>query len=325
VTPKRLLGKIDRLQQATTATAFPAAVFKKFQDDGASRLAALISYWGFFALFPLLLALVSILGFVLEGNPDFQADVVDSTVGQIPVIGDQLGRDVTSLKGSGTALVIGIVGAIWAGLGVTLAMGNALDVVWAVPRVDRPDFVSSRLRGLAVLAVAGTANVASTAVVTLARNGTIQPPLAGIASFSASVVVDFLIYLAAFRMLTTARVSTRQVLPGVVVGTMAWLGLQTLGGLYVEHVLARSSETYGVFAVVIGLLSWLWLAAQLTLVAAEVNVVLDQRLWPRSLFGGLVAADEQAMRRAAEAERRDEREEIVVSFGRDQEPPARSR
>jgi membrane protein len=323
--PKRILDTIDRWQQATLVTAFPAAVFKKFQDDGASRLAALISYWGFFALFPLLLALVSILGFVLEGNPQFQEDVLDSTVGQIPVIGDQLGRDVTSLKGNGTALAIGIVGAIWAGIGVTLAIGNALDEVWAVPRVDRPDFVSSRLRGLAVLAVAGTANVASTAVVTLARNGTIQPPLAGIASFSASVVVDFLVYLAAFRMLTTADVSTRQVLPGVVVGTMTWLGLQTLGGLYVEHVLAQSSETYGVFAVVIGLLSWLWLAAQLTLVAAEVNVVLDQRLWPRSLFGGLGAADERAMRRAAEAELRDRREEIVVSFGPGPEPPARSR
>jgi membrane protein len=322
---ERVLDTIDRWQQATPVTAFPVAVFKKFQDDGASRLAALISYWGFFSLFPLLLALVSILGFVLEGNPDFQQDVLDSTVGQIPVIGDQLSRDVTSLKGSGTALAIGIVVAIWAGLGVTLAIGNALDEVWAVPRVDRPDFVSSRVRGLAVLAVVGTANVASTAVVTLARNGTIQPPLAGIASFGASAAVDFLVYLVAFRVLTTAAVTTRHVLPGVVVGTISWLGLQTLGGLYVEHVLANSSETYGVFAVVIGLLSWLWLAAQLTLVAAEVNVVLDQRLWPRSLFGGLVAADERAMRRAAEAERRDRREEIVVSFGAESESPAPSR
>lgn len=325
MTPKGALRTIDRWQRSTPVTAFPAAVLKKFQDDGASRLAALISYWGFFSIFPLLLAFVSILGFVLESNPGFQQDVLDSTVGQIPVIGDQLSRDVTSLKGSGAALAVGIAGAIWAGLGVTLAIGNALDEVWAVPRVDRPDFVSSRLRGLAVLVVVGTANVASTAVVTLARNGTIQPPLAGIASFSASVAVDFLIYLVAFRLLTTAEVTTRQVLPGVVLGTICWLGLQTLGGLYVEHVLTRSSETYGVFVAVIGLLSWLWLAAQLTLVAAEVNVVLDQRLWPRSLFGGMVAADERAMRRAAEAERRHRREEIVVSFDAEAETQAPSR
>ena len=322
--PKRVLRTIDRWQRSTPVTSFPAAVLKKFQDDGASRLAALISYWAFFSLFPLLLAFVSILGFVLQDNPGFQQDVLDSTVAQIPVIGDQLSRDVTSLKGSGVALAVGVVGAIWAGLGVTLAIGNALDEVWGVPRVDRPDFVSSRLRGLAMLVVVGSANVASTAVVTLARNGTIQPPLAGVASFLASVVVDFLIYLVAFRLLTTAHVSTRQVLPGVVVGTICWLGLQTLGGLYVEHVLTRSSETYGVFVAVIGLLSWLWLAAQLTLVAAEVNVVLDQRLWPRSLFGGRVAADERAMRRAAEAEQRDRRQEIVVSFDDEAEAPAPS-
>ena len=106
--------------------------------------------------------------------------------------------------------------------------------------------------------------------------------------------------------------------------TISWLGLQTLGGLYVEHVVARSSETYGVFAAVIGLLSWLWLAAQLSLVAGEVNVVLAQRLWPRSLFGGLAAADERAMRTAAEAEQRDPRQHIVVSFDRAAEPPAQA-
>jgi membrane protein len=306
--------RLDRWQQATVVTAFPAAVAKKFGEDGASRLAALVAYWGFFAIFPLLLAFVSILGFVLEDNPEFQKQVLDSTVAQIPVIGDQLSRDVTSLQGSGLALAIGVVGAIWAGMGVTLAMGNALDEVWGVPRVSRPGYVSARLRGLGILAVIGTANVVTTAVVTLARNGTIQPPLAGIASFSGSTLVDFAVFFIAFRILTAADVGARQVLPGTVLATVAWVGLQTLGGLYVEHVLTRSSETYGVFAVVIGLLSWLWLAAQLTLIAAEVNVVLDQRLWPRSFFGGLQAADEHAMRRTAEAARRDRREHIAVTF-----------
>src|SRR3954452_14468770 len=128
---------IDRWQQATPLIALPAAVMKKFLDDSASRLAALIAYWGFFSIFPLLLVFVSILGFLLEGNPDFQQNVLDSTVAQIPVIGDQLSRDVTSLKGSGVALAIGIVGALWAGLGVTLAIGRALDTLWAVRRVDR--------------------------------------------------------------------------------------------------------------------------------------------------------------------------------------------
>ena len=316
---------IDRWQQASSLTAVPVAVAKKFADDGASRLAALIAYWAFFSIFPLLLAFASILGFLLEGNPDFQKDVLDSTVAQIPVIGTQLSQDVTSLKGSGLALAIGIVGAVWAGLGVTLAIGNALDVLWAVPRMDRPDYVHKRLRGLAILVVIGTAQILTTVVVTLARKGTIEPPVAGIASFVGSAAIDFAVFVTAFRMLTAADVTVRQVLPGAVLATISWLGLQTLGGLYVEHVVARSNDTYGVFAAVIGLLSWLWLAGQLSLVAAEVNVVLAHRLWPRSLFGGLTTADERALRSAAAAEQRDQREHIAVSFDPLADPPPEAR
>ena len=303
----------------------PVAVAKKFADDGASRLAALIAYWAFFSIFPLLLAFASILGFLLEGNPDFQKDVLDSTVAQIPVIGTQLSQDVTSLKGSGLALAIGIVGAVWAGLGVTLAIGNALDVLWAVPRMDRPDYVHKRLRGLAILVVIGTAQILTTVVVTLARKGTIEPPAAGIASFVGSAAIDFAVFVTAFRLLTAADVTVRQVLPGAVLATISWLGLQTLGGLYVEHVVAKSNDTYGVFAAVIGLLSWLWLAGQLSLVAAEVNVVLAHRLWPRSLFGGLTTADERALRSAAAAEQRDHREHIAVSFDPLADPPPEAR
>ena len=219
---------------------------------------------------------------------------------------------MTSLKGSGLALAIGIVGAVWAGLGVTLAIGNALDVLWAV-RMDRPDYVHKRLRGLAILVVIGTAQILTTIVVTLARKGTIEPPVAGIASFVGSAAIDFAVFVTAFRMLTAADVTFRQVLPGAVLATITWLGLQTLGGLYVEHVVARSNDTYGVFAAVIGLLSWLWLAGQLSLVAAEVNVVLARRLWPRSLFGGLTTADERALERRG-GRQRDQREHIAVSF-----------
>ena len=316
---------IDRWQQARSLTAVPVAVVKKFSDDGASRLAALIAYWAFFSIFPLLLAFASILGFLLDGNPDFQQDVLDSTVAQIPVIGTQLSQDATSLKGSGVALAIGIIGAVWAGLGVTLAIGNALDVLWAVPQLDRPDYVHKRLRGLAILVVIGTAQILTTVIVTLARNGTIQPPAAGVASFAGSAAIDLAVFVTAFRTLTAASVTIRQVLPGAVLATIAWLGLQTLGGLYVEHVVAQANDTYGVFAAVIGLLSWLWLASQLSLVAAEVNVVLAHRLWPRSLFGGLTTADERALRSAAAAEQRDRREHIAVSFDPVAAPPREPR
>ena len=60
---------------------------KKFGEDRASSLAALIAYYAFVSLFPLLLAFVSILGFVLEDNPTLRADVLDSALARIPVLG----------------------------------------------------------------------------------------------------------------------------------------------------------------------------------------------------------------------------------------------
>jgi YihY family inner membrane protein len=313
-TVRDLVSSLDRRQRGSAVLGFPIAVAKKFAEDEAPGMAVLIAYWAFLSLFPLLLAFAAILGFVLQDDPALQHDVVNSVIAHVPVIGDQLRRDPTSLTGSGVALAVGVIGAIWAGLGVTLALGKALDELWGVPRMDRPGFVGARARGLALLAVLGTSVVASTVAIDLARTGRLQPDVVQILGFAASALLDLGVFTVAFRVLTAADVSVRRVLPGAVLATLGWLGLQLVGGIYVEHVVARSNETYGVFAGVIGLLAWLWLAAQLTLVAAEVNVVRAEQLWPRALAGVLTAADIRALRRTAESEQRDRRETISVAF-----------
>jgi uncharacterized BrkB/YihY/UPF0761 family membrane protein len=90
--------------------------------------------------------------------------------------------------------------------------------------------------------------------------------------------------------------------------------LQAAGGVYVNDVLKGSSQMYGGFAAVVGLLTWLLIAAEITLVAAEVNVVLARTLWPRSLAGELRPADEMTLRSSAQAEQRDRRQHIRVTF-----------
>ena len=90
-------------------------------------------------------------------------------------------------------------------------------------------------------------------------------------------------HVTVFRLLASERRSLGELLPGVIVATVGLLVLQTLGGWYVNTAIANASDTYGVFATVIALLSWLSLAAQLILIAAEVNAVAALRLWPRSL------------------------------------------
>jgi YihY family inner membrane protein len=254
--------------------AVPVAVFKKFLDDGGDRLGVQIAYWGFFSIFALLLVFTSILGFVFDGNPDLQKQLLDSTLEQMPVIGPQISGHIGTLTGSGVALAVGLVGALWTGLAVTLAFGTAFDGIWGVPPVQRPGFVSSRLRGLLVLVSFGAVNVLATVVVGLVTAGGVGTPATQVLGFVASAVVDLVLFAASFRLLTAAQLTIREVLPGAVLAAGIWLGLQALGGVFVTQVLAGSSQTYGGFVAVIGLLSWLLIASELILIAAERNVVL---------------------------------------------------
>jgi membrane protein len=211
-------------------------------------------------------------------------------------------------------LAVGLVGALWTGLGVTLAIGTALDRTWDVPQPKRAGFVSSRLRGLLVLVSVGAVNVLATVAVGLATAGGVGTAVTQVLSFVASAVIDLVLFAASFRLLTTAQITIRQVLPGAMLATGCWLALQVLGGVFVTKVLAGSSQTYGGFAAVIGLLSWLLIASELILLAAELNVVLARRLWPRSLSGELLEADRQALRDSARAAQLDPRQQIAVGF-----------
>ena len=310
----RVIASLDAWQRAHALGGFPLAVLKKFSEDRASRLAALVAYYAFFSLFPLLLALVSVLGFVLEGNPSLQQQVVDTALGRIPVIGAQLSDEIEPLTGSGIALAVGVAGALWAGLGVTVALATAFAEIWDVPRVEQPSGLRRRASGLGVLVILAVTLIAATVLTGVAVGGGLSAAAARGAAVIASLGVNAMVFFTVFALLTPGPRHIRALLPGVAVAAVGWLVLQSVGGWYVDHVIAGSSATYGTFALVIGLLSWFWLGSQLVLVAAEVNVILFWSLWPRSLAGELEPADRRALRRFAEAARIDRREEISVDF-----------
>jgi len=304
---------LDRVQHRHKALAIPSAVVKKFGDDSAGNLAALVAYYGFFSLFPLLLVMTTILGLVLRGNPSFQRSVENSVLGQIPVIGPEL--HLHSLTGNVASLVIGLVISLLGALGVTGAAQTAFDQVWAVPRKDRPDFLKTRLRGVALIMALGIVFVVATAITGLTSG--IHGPLGKIAAVVLGYVVNFGLFAAAFRFLTSPTVPMRCMWIGVAVAALFWLILQFFGGLYINHVVRHASQVGGQFALVIGLLVWLHLGAQMTLYAAEINVVLARRLWPRSLIGPPDAtADEETLRALAKVEERHETEQVNVHFQR---------
>jgi YihY family inner membrane protein len=283
---KQMAKRLDRAQERRPRLAFPLAVVKKFGDDKASDLAALVAYYAFFSIFPLMLAVVTVLGFVLDGRPDLQKDLVDGALGQIPVIGQQLDPANGTLEGSGIGLAIGLAGAIFAGLGAMAAAQTAMNRIWYVPVGELPKGLEKRGRAVVALGVIGLGTIGTTIIANLAS---LLPDLgivSRIAILAGALVVNVGVFAVAFKVLTSRHLSVRELIPGAVLASVAWFLLQLAGAWYFNTRVKGASDTYGTFALVIGLLSWFYLLAQITILCAEINVVRAFRLWPRSFVPG---------------------------------------
>ncbi|MGI8921365.1 MAG: YihY/virulence factor BrkB family protein [Solirubrobacteraceae bacterium] len=309
------LHRFDRYQQERRWLAFPVAVVRKYGDDQGGHLAALIAYYAFVSLFPLLLVSVAVLGFVLQGDASLRNDIVNSTLSKLPGIGDQLKLDPGSLHGSGVALAIGVATSLWAGMGITQAVQAAFNRIWGVPFKRRPNFLTSRLRGLGVLAGLALITVLSFGLTGLVVSA-VPGVLAKIAGYLVGFAINICLYLTVFRLLTAAPQRWRVNLVGAVVGAAFWELLQVAGASYAKHVIAKDQRAYGIFGLVLGMLALLYLGAQITVIAAEVNVVRARQLWPRSLFTALTSGDQAALRQAAETEERVDEEIVDVSFAK---------
>jgi YihY family inner membrane protein len=308
---ERLLRRADRQHQRRVWIAFPYAILKKYGDDQAGNLAALIAYYGFLSLFPLMLVLVTSLGMLLRNHPELQVAVQASALANFPVIGEEISSNVHPLRGSGLALGIGLAFSVWAGIGVVKVLQTAMNAVWNVPYRLRPNVWVALLRAMLMLIVLGVITIASAGAGSVGAGS--DGWLLGIAGITISVMLNMILFLLAFRILTTENVTWGDVFPGAVVAALGWTILQALGGYIVSHQLQGASDTYGTFAIVIGLLAWIYLGAQMTLFAAEMNVVRKRRLWPRAIAQPpLTDADERALRSYAEQEARRPEEDISV-------------
>jgi membrane protein len=284
---KKLIAALDRLQQSRPWLAFPIAVWKKFGDDQAGNLAALIAYYGFASLFPLLLVFVTVLDIVLAHDPTLKTKVVDSAFVHFPVIGDQLRSTAQghALTGTGVALAIGLILTVLGARGVAAAAQNALNTVWGVPLSRRAGFPWSLLKQLGMILAVGIGLLATTLLSGLAgaSASVLGGTAAQVGTVAVSLVLNVGVFWLGFRLAVQPEIKARQMLPGAVLSAIVWQILQLLGTYLVSHTVSKSSSTYGVFAVVLGLLAWLYLQAQFTLYAVEANVVSVRRLWPRSL------------------------------------------
>ena len=293
----------------------------KFFDDAGGHLAALIAYYGFVSLFPLLLLASTVLGLVLSGDPHAQATVLRSALHQFPVIGEQL-QQPARLGGGTVGLLIGGLGALYGGLGVAVAVQSAMNTMWAVPRNERPNPLKARGRGLLLLATAGLALLGTTLLSAVWNNGGVGTGLRWV-TLIASVLVNGGAFVVGFRLATARPLSVRDVLPGALAAAVVWQLLQGFGTTYVKHVVRGASATNSVFAVVLGLLAFLYLAAVALVLCVEANVVRVERLYPRALLTpltddvDLTEGDERAYTDQAKAQRTKGFERIEVDFDGD--------
>ena len=325
------VSRLDSYQRRHRWVGLPLAIVYKFVDDQGNLLTAMITYYGFLSLFPLLLLLVTILGFLLHGNEHLQQEVLDSALRQFPVIGDQLGSNIHSFHGSTFAVVVGILGSMYGSLGVAQAAQNALNRVWGVPRSSRPNPLVARLRSLLMLVIAAADVLPSTALSALTTLSEAQGRELGVGlrlgATVLAVVLNVALFSIVYQLLTARRTRLRQVWVGAVLAAVAWQALQVLGTYYLRHTLHGASATYGLFGIVLGLLAWIYLGGFILVFCAEINVVRDKHLWPRSLLTPftdrvqLTPSDRQAYASYAVTETHKGFESVEVDFDQPEPEP----
>jgi membrane protein len=324
---------LDRFQRRHRWAGLPLAVVYKYIDDQGNYLAALITFYGFLSVFPLLLLLVTVLGYALYGNTELQQEILTSAVTQFPVIGDQLASNIHSLHGSPLALIVGLLGSLYGGLGVAQAAQNAMNKIWGVPRHARPNAIKARGISLLLLLVIGGGILLTTVLSALSTGaqayGADLGVEARILTSVAAVVVNALVFIFVFRVLTVREISTRQVRGGAIAAAIIWQVLQVIGTYALGHALKGASATYGVFGLVLGLIAWIYLGAVTLVLCAEVNVVRASKFWPRSLMtrssdnAQLTAGDRRAYASYPATEQHKEFQSVEVDFDQPdtEEPP----
>ncbi|YAL84279.1 YhjD/YihY/BrkB family envelope integrity protein [Dermacoccaceae bacterium W4C1] len=288
------VDRIDDFQRRHPVVGFPIAVIYKFIDDQGAYLAALITYYGLLSIFPLLLLLTSLLGFLVQDNAQLREDLLEGVLAQLPVLGDELSSP-SGLEGNLLAVAVGALVAMYGGLGVAQALQHAMNTVWAVPRHRRPNPFLARAKSAGLLLILAAALVGAAAL------PQVLPFLTGWLQIIFSTVSAALVFWVLLHFSTHHHAHQWfTLLPGAIVIGIAWRLLEALGGTLVNSVVARSSGSYGVFAVVLGLIAWIFLLSATIVVAAEINVVWARKLFPRALL--TVFTDDVDLTRADQEE-----------------------
>ena len=300
----RFIGWVDSFQRSHSFAGFIYAVVKKYGDDEAANRGALITYYGFLSLFPLLLVLTSVLQLLLRSNYHLRDQLMDKLITYFPVVGNELERNIHTPHKAGIALVVGLLITLYGARGGAVAFSSAISHIWEIPRPQRAGFPLNIVRSLSIVFIAGLglilAAILSSFATTLGHS---------LASSALAVVISvftlFWVFMLIFNLsISTSKISYRDFVYGSILAAVGIQILQIFGGFIITHQLKNLTSLYGTFALVLGILFWIYLQVQVVLYAAEIDSVRKLNLWPRALAGdSLTQADKKAYSLYAEKER----------------------
>ncbi len=279
-----LFQSFNKLQKKHHILGFPIAVFNKYGKDEAGNHAALITYFGFVSLFPLLLVLFSVLNLLTKHNSKFEQKVIDAILHYFPVSAQQIFNNIHGIHATGLSLFIGIAIALYGARGIANALQNASNSLWQIPKHERPDFWHTTARSIGIIILGGSGMILTTILLSYTNNISSKGLGFKVMVTLFALLLNILVFTMVFRLATVKEVKTKWLFSGAVVAAVFWQILQSVGGFLILHQLKRSSEFYGIFALVLGMLFWIYLQAEVTLYAIEINVVRVKRLWPKDLF-----------------------------------------
>jgi YihY family inner membrane protein len=311
---EKLIRGIDSVQQRHRGSAFVFGVIKKFGDDNGGVLVTNLAYAGFLSVFPLLLILVTVLVNVASGDPALRAEVIGAATREFPYMGQQLATNIHALRRSTVpSLIVGLLLLVWGATRLAQAGVFTMQQVWNLPGPARISYVPRLGRSVAFLGLLAVGLVVSTALGGLVTYGHNSVAVAVGAQVLAALA-NVLLYFCAFRLLTPKGVRSRQLVPGAIAGGLFWTLVQAIGAYLVHHFL-RSASVYGVFATVLALLAWIYFGVQATVYAAEINVVVARRMWPRAMVQPpLTEADRASIALQALQNQRRPEQKVEVTF-----------
>jgi YihY family inner membrane protein len=307
----RIIQKVDDTQTRRKSVAVAVATFKKFSEDRSTNLAAMIAFWGIFSIFPLFIVLITILAWFLQASD--RASVLGHVAKMLPLLDPST---VSGLSGSWWVLVLGLLTALWSGTGVVRSLQFAFDSVREVPYHERPGLAKQTLRSLWVLATIGVGLVLTTLLsgfIVTSANGVRLGAIGRVGGYLIAAALDVGIFVAAFRLLTERADNVRDILPGALLSGVTFFILQELSALIVSHYLQNAAPTYGHFATVITILWWFYIQSIVTLLGAQLNVVLKERYYPRSLIDAPKTPADHRVLEAYASERAYHPEQRVVT------------